>query len=299
MAPDWEAWLTAASGPASPTEEQERDRTFARVNAALGASDEIPSSVTVYVKGSYANNTSVRRDADVDIAVEWRNTAKVSTWGKTEVISPAQLGYTPTSEPVTLRIFRSCVERALARALGTPAVDVSPDKHIGVAAASGTLDADVVPCFEMYRYDNVRQYVAGHRIYPKSGGYVDNFPRQNYENGVAKNNATRRGYKEIVRCTKRLVAELHADGVIRRDYPGYLIECLIYNVPNDHFGNTRRYDDMVGVLGFLRWGLARRATYEFWTEPSELLMLFRGRPDRVPENALDVVTRALRRLETR
>jgi hypothetical protein len=29
MARDWEAWLATASGPASPTEEQERDRTEA------------------------------------------------------------------------------------------------------------------------------------------------------------------------------------------------------------------------------------------------------------------------------
>lgn len=49
----------------------------------------------------------------------------------------------------------------------------------------------------------------GHRIYPMSGGHVDNHPQQNYDNSVAKNKATGRRYKEIVRCTKRLILELY------------------------------------------------------------------------------------------
>ncbi len=39
---------------------------------------DLPGSVRVYVKGSYANNTNVRRDSDVDIAVEWTATIEVT-----------------------------------------------------------------------------------------------------------------------------------------------------------------------------------------------------------------------------
>ena len=135
-------------------------------------------------------------------------------------------------------------------------VDTTPNKHIGVEAGTGTLDADVVPCFEMHRYDGPRRYVVGHRIYPKNGGWVDNYPQQNYDNSVEKNRATGRRYKEIVRCTKRLALELYEGKKIPRDYPGYLIESLIYNVPNDRFGHVRRYDDMQSVLRFA-WKAAR------------------------------------------
>jgi hypothetical protein len=37
MARDWEVWLATASGPASPTEEQERDRTEKRIRDPITA----------------------------------------------------------------------------------------------------------------------------------------------------------------------------------------------------------------------------------------------------------------------
>lgn len=296
MARDWEAWLATASGPASPTEEQERDRTEKRIRDAIVAARDLPSSVRVYAKGSYANNTNVRRDADVDVAVEWNETIKVNTWGNTAGMTPAQLGYTPVDEAMTPQEFRRRVERAVMMAFGSGAVDATPDKHIGVAAGTGTLDADVVPCFALNRYDAPRVAHRGHRIYPKSGGFVDNYPKQNYDNGVAKNKATGRRYKEIVRCVKRLVGELCDDRVIPRDYPGYLLECLVYNVPNERFGHNRRYDDMQGALRYLWNGLRDQGVYLAWHEPSELLMLFRGRPDRIARNALNVIETAWQRI---
>lgn len=296
MGRDWEAWLATASGPASPTEEQERDRTEKRIREAIHAAVDIPYSVRVYSKGSYANGTNVRRDADVDVAVEWNETIKVDTWGDTANLTPAQLGYTPVDELLTSVEFGRRVQKALVGAFGSGSVDTSPDKHVGVIAGSNTLDADVVPCFALDRYDAPRVAHRGHRIYPKSGGHVDNFPQQNYDKGVAKNNATYRRYKEIVRCVKRLVGELYDDGVISRDYPGYLLECLVYNVPNDRFGNRRRFDDIQGVFRFLWNGLGSLDTYNAWTEPSQLLMLFRGRSDRIPANARNIIEKAWQRI---
>jgi len=297
MARDWEAWLATASGPASPTEEQERDRTEDRIRDAIRADSDLRASVRVYTKGSYANGTNVRRDADVDVAVEWGNTIRVGTWGKTLGMSPAELGYTPAVEPMTPKEFRRRVEKALTDAVSAGSVDTSPDKCIGVAAGTNTLDADVVPCFALNRYDAPRVSHPGHRIYPKSGGEVDNYPQQNYDNGVTKNDQTNKRYKQIIRCVKRLEGELYDDGDIPRDYPGYLIECLIYNVPNDHFGHRLRYDDMRAVLAFLWNGLRDENLYMQWTEPSQLLMLFRGRPDRIPTNAFNLVDKAWKKME--
>jgi predicted nucleotidyltransferase len=293
MARDWEVWLATASGPASATEENERDRTEKRIREAIRASSEISPSVRVFAKGSYANGTNVRRNADVDIAVEYHETIKVGKWGKTEGATPTQLGYSPVDFGVTTGEFRLQVERALRASFGVK-VDIAPDKHIGVEAGNGTLDADVVPCFALHRYDTLTPptYVAGHRIYPKSGGHVDNYPQQNYDNGVAKNRATGRRYKELVRCTKRLIIELYEEKEIKREYPGYLTECLLYNVPNDRFGNTRRYDDLQSIFRFLWNALDDEEQYEAWTEPSRLIMLFRGHSNRYPASAKSVIGKA-------
>jgi hypothetical protein len=172
MARHWESWLQAAAQPASSTEEAKRDRTEQRVREAIRASSEIPSSVKVYVKGSYKNNTNVREDADVDVCVEWTDFYYVSTWGKTAGKGPTELGYTPNHDPMTHAEFSARVERALVRHLGAGNVDTSGDKAIDVAAGSNTLKADVIPCFELRRWDEPTPtgYVIGQRLFPKSGG---------------------------------------------------------------------------------------------------------------------------------
>ncbi len=135
MARDWESWLKQAARPASETEQQERDRTEARIKTAIASSDELPSSVRVYAKGSYANNTNVRRDADVDVAVEWTQEFKVMTWGETEAMTPEQLGYTPVAQMISPYEFRAQIERALIVSFGS-AVDTSGDKAIGRSTGS-------------------------------------------------------------------------------------------------------------------------------------------------------------------
>jgi len=52
------------------------------------------------------------------------------------------------------------------------------------------------------------------------------------------------------------------------------------------------YDDMQAVFSFLWTGLREEQTYTSWTEVNELLMIFRGRPDRIPANAWRFIDRA-------
>ena len=100
---DWEAWLATAAQPASATEEQERDRTEARIRDAVRRAPDLPPTLSIYTKGSYANNTNVRRDADVDVAVEWTETFKVDTWGKTAGLSAAERNAVKSGDPDRIR----------------------------------------------------------------------------------------------------------------------------------------------------------------------------------------------------
>ena len=292
MTRDWESWLHAAARPASETEEAERDRTEERIRRAIRASSELPTSVRVYAKGSYANNTNVRRDADVDIAVEWTDQFKVMTWGETERMTAAELAYTPVDDMISPADFRARVERALRAAFGTGAVDTSGNKAIDVAGGSNALDADVVPCFTLRRYDSRYRYVEGTRLFPRNGGWIDNYPKQHYENGVAKNTATGRRFKAIVRCLKRLEAEMLEARTITRAVPGYLIECLVYNVPNDRFGHNRLLDDTRAVFGFLWNGLRDDEIYNDWAEVNDLKYLFRASQTWTPQEAFTFIDKA-------
>jgi hypothetical protein len=297
MPRDWESWLRTAARPASETEKQERDRTERRIKDAIAASDELPSTVNVYAKGSYANNTNVRRDADVDIAVEWTEQFKVMTWGETAGMTPEQLGYTPVSEMISPAEFRAQIERAMIDAFGSP-VDTSGDKAIDVAAGTGTLDADVVPCFQMWRYDHPYDYQVGHRLFPRSGGWIDNYPAQNLANGRAKNNNTGGRYKDIVRAVKRLEAEMVEDGTLAREYPGYLVECLVANVPDPTFGSSSLLTDLHEVFNFLWEGLRVPAVYTAWLEVNGLRFIFYDGSPHSQDFAFAFIDTAWRRVAT-
>jgi hypothetical protein len=295
MARDWESWLRTAVRPASATEEQERDRTEKRIRDAIAASDELPSSVKVYAKGSYANNTNVRRDADVDVAVEWTQEFKVQTWGATEGMTPDQLGYTPVAEMISPYDFRAQVERALADAFGS-AVDTAGDKAIDVAAGAGTLDADVVPCIQLRRYDAPHDFRVGHRLFPLSGGWIDNYPEQHLANGRAKNSATGGRYKDIVRALKRLEAEMVEEGTLAKEYPGYMLECLTYNVPDPHFRAATLLDDLIQSFNFLWEGLRDPGTYGSWVEVNDLRFLFYDGSPHSEQVAFSFIDTAWRRV---
>jgi hypothetical protein len=271
---DWEAWLRAASAPASDNEEAKRDRTESRIRSAIQDSAEIPNqSVRVFAKGSYANNTNVRLDADVDVAVEWTHGFKTVKAFQAADLSDEDLGLSDVDAPTPTE-FRDQVERALLEAFGSSSVDTSGNKAVTVSAGPTTLDADVVPCFRMRRYDARSTLYEGIRLFPHNGSYVDNWPRQNYENGVAKNNRTGARYKKLVRCLKRLENEMLDKGAIPQEVHSYLMECLVWNVPNEGFGHSAYRADMRYVLAHTFNGTIGDERCRDWGEVNELKFLF-------------------------
>ena len=71
MAKDWEATLRAWVKSPSDAEDAKRDKTQTEIKQALASSAHLKGvGYKLYAKGSYANNTNVRLDYDVDIAVD-------------------------------------------------------------------------------------------------------------------------------------------------------------------------------------------------------------------------------------
>lgn len=91
-------------------------------------------------------------------------------------------------------------------------------------------DADVVPCFS-YRYYMTNGYISGTKIFKTDGSNIVNYPNQQLENGVAKNNRTNYAYKKGVRLLKRIENAM-AENRIFRELPSYFVECLAYNCPD-------------------------------------------------------------------
>lgn len=289
---DWETVLKSWIKPASATEDAKREYTASEISAAIRASSIPASAVKIYAKGSYANNTNVRADSDVDIAVEWTDLFHYDLTGDVEGRSREEMGITPASGaysgPTGAGQFKDAVENALVCQFGRAAV-TRGNKALTVRESRRSLAADVVACFSYRRYFSLNplgtpRFHEGTYLTPDRGGKVINWPQQHYDNGVTKNDATGRRFKRMVRVLKRLENEMVEKGVIA-EVPSYLIECLVYNVPNEHFGHTRYVDDLRAVLAVIFNETMATGSAGEWIEVNALKWLFRGEQKWTPEQA--------------
>lgn len=283
MARDWEATLRSWVKPPSDNEDTKRDKTEVEIKAALRASNAL-SGVTykVYAKGSYANNTNVRLDYDVDIAVECTDFYYFSKEGIGADVRKAaafEAATKPYKGGYTYLDFKDDVEQALIDYYGASAV-TRGNMAMRVREKRTTLPADVVPCFEYhYIYDIDAHgrplYHKGTRVYKDSDGkYIHNWPEQQRVKGIAKNNTTGRRYKRMVRALKRLENELVARGEIE-ELPSFLMECLVYNVPNPHLSSSDSYvASMRAVLATIFNETLSKDRCEGWLEVNERKELF-------------------------
>jgi len=119
--------------------------------------------------------------------------------------------------------------------------------------------------------------LSGTELHPDNGGKIVNWPKQNHENGVAKNSTSGRQFKTVTRILKRLRYELIEEGHDVADrVPSFLIECLVWNVLDDtlNFGSLK--DNVRETIRYLWHGTKTDAACNEWIEVNERKYLFRA-----------------------
>jgi hypothetical protein len=190
-------------------------------------------SMEIYVQGSYANDTNVRKDSDVDLVVQLKLPLEedVRDLSRTEVELFYQ-HYGRTSygwEEFREDVLRSLREKFFAKE-GKKCIDITDmDSLLRVPA-------DILPAIEFRRYSAFPSlegevYEGGVFFRDASGNAIVNFPRQHQINGKRKDRATGGRFKQTVRVFKN--ARRHETAGIDKDKaPSYFLECLIYNIPD-------------------------------------------------------------------
>lgn len=274
---EWEATFSSWGAAPGATEQTKYDNAERAVRKAICASTKLGSKeIAVFTQGSYADRTNVCQDSDVDVCVQYTG-AFFTDYALSEGLSDSALGYTDADYPYSE--FKSDVEAALVSYFGKDSV-TRGNKAFDVHANTYRIDADVVPTFEHRQFNGTPQnswFYPGTQIRPDNGGQIINWPRQNYDNGVEKNEATGRRFKAVTRILKRLRNEMADAGYeAAQPIPSYLIECLVWNVPNDYLGHDTFRADVRHALAHL-WNETRtdEACRE-WGEVNELKYLFRG-----------------------
>ena len=147
------------------------------------------------------------------------------------------------------------------------------------------MDADVVPLIHLSEFNRYREVRRGVSLYPDDGSArIDNYPERlaqdwphiplHYENGVAMNTATHRRYKRVVRILKKLRNEMDDASVAAAGpIPGYLIECLVFNVRGAVFAGT--WLEMVrSVVVSICEDTKPESDSSSWTEVDRIKFLF-------------------------
>lgn len=263
--------LSGWTGPSSDTEQDKQNRAVRMVKEAVAAHAAFASvNLSVFAKGSYANNTNVRSDSDVDVAVRCND---VCYWDEhTTGAHPASTSYTGPWTPAKLRTE---LTSALKKKFPSD-VDDSGKVAIRVNANSARVDADVVPCFDFHYYFSATNYRRGTKVFRKDGTSLVNNPDQQYENGVEKNRRTSRSYKGAVRILKRVENALNAAG-LHKDLPSFFMECLVYNCPDEVLllpSWTETMEEMLAFFSQELTGDEPSDSSDRWLEVNECKYLF-------------------------
>ncbi|WP_108671071.1 nucleotidyltransferase [Peribacillus acanthi] len=210
---------------------------------------------SMFLQGSYINNTNIRGNSDVDLVVMLESTF----YSNKESLSKYDQDRHSKSFPTAsyhFNDFKSDVLNTLLNHYGMQKVEVG-SKSIKVKMSDGYW-ADVVPVALYRKYltnksgiDFSTDYMEGVYFTSSSGQEIINFPKQHKENGYQKNSDTNGMSKKMVRAFKNARIRLLNEGIISKDLaPSYFIENLIYNVPNRLF--TADYDEsFINIIAYL------------------------------------------------
>lgn len=274
MSQHWENKFRGWAAPPGKTEEERCENAVRAVKNALAASAKLKGrGYRVILQGSYRNNTNTKGESDVDIGVVCSDTFFHHF---PEGMGRENFGITPATYHYDQ--YKNEVGEALVSYFGQDKVHRG-NKAFDVRETSYHVEADVAPFFEHRRYDKTGRYQEGVQLTPdnKQPPEVINWPEQHYENGVVKNKATGMRFKAMVRVLKSLRNEMLEKKIAAAEPAiGFLIECMVWNVPNGHFGSTLYSDDLKDILRYLYNATKSDEQCSEWGEVSELKYLFRG-----------------------
>ncbi len=239
-------------------------QTHESIRHAMNTSDR-PQGVNydIYLQGSYKNDTNIRGDSDVDVVVELTSTF----YSNLTDDEKRSLGLTPATYNWS-EFVRGVLDRLTAYYGATQIT--RGNKCINLAPTTGRLPADIIICSTYKWYSNLSVVADGITFWAHGNNQqIISYPKIHYDKCVTKNGETNGWFKPSVRMLKNARSHLVDQGVIdEKVAPSYLLECLIYGVPNHNFGS----DFQNTYCNILNWLL--KADYGSFSFPSLSQSLF-------------------------
>ncbi|RZL46132.1 MAG: nucleotidyltransferase [Pedobacter sp.] len=269
------------SKPVSTSEDQKCENAITQITAALKA--KFGGKISIFLQGSYRNNTNVRLNSDVDIVMRY-NDAFYPDLQRLSGADKATYNSQRTSAGYNFDELKADTQAALEAVFNT---DVErKNKCIQVNGNTYRITADVIPCFVLKRFKTLQTIEAeGIKFYSDDNDEIISFPNQHYNNGTEKTEQTHRLYKRMVRILKTINNRLIENGTISdKLVSSFFIECLVYNVLNGNFISGNYTQTLKNVISKIYEDMNSNTNY---TEVNELLWLFGNKNPRTRQNAID------------
>lgn len=217
--------------------------TYESIKTCVG-NHKFPEGVTydVYLQGSYGNSTNIRGDSDVDVVIELTSSFQRDI---SRLTNDEKLAYSKkySDSAYSFSSFRKEVIDCLRGYYDNSKISEG-NKALKIEGYSGRLNADIIIAinyrffFNVYESQNDR-YVEGIAFQNKIGSWIYSYPKIHLANGVKKMNLTNDQFKSLVRIYKNIRGKLENDLKMPDKFlSSYLIESLLYNVPNQCFSGS-------------------------------------------------------------
>lgn len=264
--------FTSWTKPPSDSEQARLETSEKMVREAISEDTKLSKESTeTFGQGSYANDTNVRLNSDIDINVRYTggfyfDLPKEKTREDFGLNNPTSYSYAE---------FKDDVEAALVNKFGRDQV-VRNDKCITIKGTAQRVQTDVVPTWNYRRYSGDGSYVLGSKFRADSGTWIVNFPKQHIENGIKKNSNTQRRFKRLTRLHRKLRYKMKEDEIkFNSNITSFLLECLTWNVPNKIMNDYGTWTDRLKhSIIYIYEQTKEENTCKEWGEVSELLYLF-------------------------
>jgi hypothetical protein len=267
--------LTSWTKPPSDSEQTRLETSERMVREAIREHEKLSTKSTeTFGQGSYANDTNVRLNSDIDINVRYTGGYYFDLpKDKTE----ADMGIDKDGpSDYSFIEFKNDVELALVKKFGRDQVTRN-DKCITIKGTAQRIQTDVVPTWNYRRYNDNKTYILGAKFFPdKPTGAITNYPKQHIDNAIKKNSNTQRRFKRLTRLHRKLRYKMKDDGVtFNPNITSFLLECLVWNVPNRIMNDYNTWTDRFQQsIIYIHEQTKEESTCKEWGEVSELLYLF-------------------------
>ena len=252
--------------------------TYNSIKSTLNATNTpyAAKTYTVFLQGSYGNDTNIYSESDVDIVIRLDDCFQHDL-SQLPVKQQEAFKTSHSDANYTHHDFKADVLAVLSGKYGND-VD-SGEKAIAIAASGNRRKSDVIAVIKYRRYhkflsNSEQTYDEGICFYTNTGTEIVNYPNQHSENLTTKHQGTSKWFKPMARILKNMRSRLIADGMLENGVsPSYFLEGLLYNVPNDKFGKS--YDDT--FVNAINWILEADRT-KFLCANEQYYLLFEDSP---------------------